>query len=64
MRQVWRRVKRISPDLGGSSAGRADAVAKVGVLHDACRAFNQRRVEDLLAMLVADVEWPDLASDR
>ena len=44
--------------------GRVDVVAKVGVLHDACRAFNQRRVEDLLAMLVADVEWPDLASDR
>ena len=44
--------------------GRVDVVAKVGVLHDACRAFNQPRVEDLLAMLVADVEWPDLASDR
>ncbi len=38
-----------------------DAVAKVGLLHDAYRAFNQRRVEDLLAMMVADVEWPDVA---
>ena len=54
--------------LPGSSAAPSlavvDAVARVGVLHDAYRAFNQRRVEDLLAMLVADVEWPDLASDR
>ena len=38
-----------------------DAVARVGLLHDAYRAFNQRRVEDLLAMMVADVEWPDIA---
>ncbi len=36
-------------------------MAKVGVLHDAYRAFNQRRVDDLLAMMVADVEWPDVA---
>ncbi len=38
-----------------------DAVAKVGVLHDAYRAFNHRRVDDLLAMMVAEVEWPDVA---
>lgn len=38
-----------------------DAVAKVGVLHDAYRAFSQRRVDDLLAMLAPDVEWPDVA---
>ena len=36
-------------------------MAKVGLLHDAYRAFNQRRVDDLLALLVADVEWPDVA---
>lgn len=30
-------------------------------MHDAYRAFNQRRVDDLLGMMVADVEWPDVA---
>ena len=34
------------------------------MLHDAYRAFNQRRVDDLLALLVADVEWPDVAGGR
>lgn len=38
-----------------------DAVAKVGLLQDAYRAFNQRRIEDLLALMVEDVAWPDLA---
>ncbi len=37
-----------------------DAVAKVGLLHDAYRAFNQRRIEDLLALMVEDVCWPDV----
>ena len=38
-----------------------DAVARVGLLHDAYRAFNQRRIEDLLALMVEDVAWPDVA---
>lgn len=38
-----------------------DAAAKVGLLHDAYRAFNQRRVDDLLALMVEDVAWPDVA---
>ena len=36
-------------------------MAKVGLLHDAYRAFNQGRVDDLLALMVEDVAWPDVA---
>ena len=59
----------MSRDIEGALPGRSaapslaavDPVVKVGVLHDAYRAFNQRRVDDLLTMMVADVEWPDVA---
>lgn len=36
-------------------------MAKVGVLHDAYRACNQGRVDDLLALMVEDVAWPDVS---
>ena len=39
-----------------------DAAEKVSLLQLAYRRFNTRDVDGLLAMMTADVEWPDVAN--
>ncbi len=38
-----------------------DANARIALLRDAYRHFNAREVNELLAMMTDDVEWPDVA---
>jgi SnoaL-like domain len=38
-----------------------DSAEKVASLERAYRLFNERRIDDLLAMMVDDVSWPDVA---
>jgi ketosteroid isomerase-like protein len=38
-----------------------DASERVEFLERAYRLFNSRRIDDLLAMMSADVAWPDVA---
>jgi hypothetical protein len=35
---------------------------RIAVLEHAYRLFNDRRVDELLAMMTDDVEWPDVAN--
>ena len=37
-----------------------DRAEKVASLEQAYRLFNQRRIDDLLAMMIDDVRWPDV----
>ena len=39
-----------------------DAGEREDLLRRAYRLFNERRVDDLLAMMTDDVEWPDVAN--
>lgn len=36
---------------------------RVARLERAYRLFNERQVDDLLAMMTEDVQWPDVAND-
>jgi hypothetical protein len=38
-----------------------DSAEKVASLERACRLFNEWRIDDLLAMMIDDVRWPDVA---
>jgi hypothetical protein len=38
-----------------------DSAEKVASLERAYRLFNERRIDDLLAMMFDDVRWPDVA---
>ncbi|HWD51053.1 MAG TPA: nuclear transport factor 2 family protein [Acidimicrobiales bacterium] len=38
-----------------------DSTEKVASLECAYRLFNDRKIDDLLAMMVDDVRWPDVA---
>jgi hypothetical protein len=38
-----------------------DSAEKVAALERAYRLFNDRRIDDLLAMMIDDVRWPDVA---
>jgi hypothetical protein len=38
-----------------------DSAEKVASLERAYRLFNDRRIDDLLAMMIDDVRWPDVA---
>lgn len=38
-----------------------DSAAKVASLESAYRLFNERKINDLLAMMTDDVRWPDVA---
>ena len=38
-----------------------DSAEKVASLERAYRLFNERRIDDLLAMMIEDVRWPDVA---
>jgi ketosteroid isomerase-like protein len=41
----------------------AGASEQVAVLRRAYRLFNDRRIDELLALLTEDVEWPDVANN-
>ncbi len=41
---------------------RVDDVEKVSTLERAYELFNERRIDQLLAMMVDDVQWPDVAN--
>jgi hypothetical protein len=38
-----------------------DSAEKVASLERAYRLFNERRIDDLLAMMIGNVRWPDVA---
>jgi hypothetical protein len=38
-----------------------DSAEKVASLERAYRLFNERKIDDLLAMMIDDVRWPDVA---
>ena len=38
-----------------------DSAEKVAYLERAYRLFNERKIDDLLAMMIDDVAWPDVA---
>jgi hypothetical protein len=38
-----------------------DSAEQIASLERAYRLFNERRIDDLLAMMIDDVRWPDVA---